>query len=148
MSKVDKIAEVIAEVVQKLPQLTAFEAFGLIDQRVFTRGIGTKGEVLQYKSDYYKKKRRDMSRQTNYVDFELTSKLRKSLGVGVDSKGDIVFGVDGTSNDNISNAELLEIINKKFDNFITISEDEKTKILETAQRFFKDNVIKGINEIR
>jgi hypothetical protein len=148
MSKVDKIAEVIAEVVQKLPQLTAFEVSALHKQRVFNRGENPQGQQIQYKSEYYKKKRQQAGRQTNYIDFEFEGKLRRSLKVGEEASGQIVYGVDDSMNENVSNKDLLSYINNRFDDFMIVSEDEKNKAIETAQRFFKDNVIKGINEIR
>jgi hypothetical protein len=145
MSKVDKIAEIVAEVAQMLPQLAAFEVQGMIKQRVFTRGIGANGEKLQYKSKYYRK---SVNRQNEYIDFQVTGKLKDSLVVGLDDKDDVAFGVNASQDKSISNKELLEIINEKFDNFITVTEEERKKAVETAQRFFIERVTKQINEIR
>jgi uncharacterized protein YggU (UPF0235/DUF167 family) len=148
MNKVDKIAEIVAEVAQMLPQLAAFEVQADLKQRVFNRGSGANGEVLNYKSEYYKNFRKSKGRQTDYIDFELTGKLRNSLVVGLDDKDDVAFGVNGSQNNGKSNEVLLKEINQRFDNFITVTEEERKKAVETAQRFFIERVTKQINEIR
>jgi hypothetical protein len=118
----------------------------LHQQRIFTRATGINGEQLQYKSEYYKKKRADANRQINNIDFEFLGNLRRSLKVGLDGEN-VVYGVDESQNKNISNENLLNVINDKYNNFMGISENEKEQAIKTAQRFFKETVIRKLNEI-
>jgi len=148
MKVIDKIAEAVAQVVQRLPEITAFEVSAMHKQRVFNRGEGSQGERLNYKSEYWKDRRKAKGRQVDYVDFEFEGTLRRSLKVGLDDKDQTAYGVDTSQNTNISNQKLLNAINDRFDNFMAVSDEEIKKAEETAQRYATETIIKAINEIR
>jgi hypothetical protein len=147
MSKeIDNIITAVTETLQMLPLITSKEVEAMHKQRVFNRATGANGEQLQYKSTYYKSKREAKGRQTNNIDFEFEGVLRRSLKVGLDGEN-VVYGVDSSKNKNISNEKLLNVINDKYNNFMGISENEKEQAIKTAQRFFKETVIRKLNEV-
>ena len=146
MSKINRIADILVQNLEQLQEVASFEIMGLHKQRVFNDATGSKGEQLQYKSDYWKKKREREGRQTNNVDFEMTSKLRNALKVGF-QKDDIVYGVDGSQRDKISNQELLKFINEVFDDFMVVSDEEIKITLEKVQDFFKKRAIQSLKNL-
>ena len=149
MKVANKIALKVVEVAEKLPTLAAFQMSAVHKRRIFNEGKDESGSQRQYKSEYYKAKRRSEGRQADYIDFEVSGQLRRALSVG-DANGSIAYGVNDSqrSDAKINNAELFEAQNKKHPNFITVSDADKDEVVQAQLRFFKTEVIKAINEIR
>ena len=146
MSKINKIADILVQNLEQLQEVASFEIMGMHKQRVFNDATGSKGEQLQYKSEYYKRKREREGRQTNNIDFEMTGKLRNALKVGFQNDN-IVYGVDGSQRDKISNQELLKFINERFDDFMLVSDEEIKTTLEKVQDFFKKRAIQSLKNL-
>lgn len=65
---------------------------GTMKFRIFNQGRSTTGQIGQYKSKSWIKKRGERGRQTSYVDLEYTSSLRDSIQV-VRSGNDVFMAV-------------------------------------------------------
>lgn len=80
--KLDRFAKGIQQQYSEGIELAANWLNGEVKDRVFTRGERKNGiDIGQYKSESWKKKRRDRGNQTGFVDLKFSGELMRSIGL-------------------------------------------------------------------
>lgn len=75
-------------------------------QRIFDNSTGTSGEVFgSYRSEAYKKRRKDAGRQTDIKDLQFSGHLKTDMQVGVSSGKNVIGFLDDKSKDIVKGQE-------------------------------------------
>lgn len=82
--KIEATIPMIAQIAANAEVLACNDVLGSVADRIFTLGKRTDGSAIgEYKIGPYKQKRKNLGRQTSYVDFQFKGDLFNSLNVGV-----------------------------------------------------------------